>query len=125
MGENVIMMVCCMLAPLTVMGAALVLWRFPPGYKQLGYHSSFAEKSPQTWAAAQQLFGVIGFFSNLAVLVLTVIAFVIIIALKMDESAGAMATTICGLLQVAAIFADVIAVEVKLRKLFDKDGQPK
>ena len=126
MGENVILMITSMSEPIIIMITALIIWKLPAEYKGIwAYHTTYAEKSPEAWAAAQRYFGKIGFFSNLAALVLTIIAFVPVLAVKRFQGYGAFVCTAVTLAQVAVLIADIFIVEGLLKKNFDKDGNPK
>ena len=126
MGDNVIMLVCSVFEPITIMITALVIWKLPAEYKGIwAYHTVWAEKSPEAWAAAQYFFGKIGFFSNLAALILTIIAFVPVLAVERFEPFGNLVCMIVTTAQMAVLFADIFIVEGMLKKNFDKDGKPK
>ena len=126
MGENVIFMVVSAMCPITIMLTALVIWKLPAEYKGIwAYHTTYAEKSPEAWAFAQHYFGKIGFFSNLAALILTIIAFVPVLVVERFQYYGALVCTIVTLVQVAVLFADIFVVEGLLKKHFDKDGKPR
>lgn len=119
------MMVVSTLCPINIMIYALVIWKFPPEYKGMGYHSSYAEKSPAAWAAAQYYFGKIGFFTNLAALVLSIAAFVPVLVVERFESRGGVVCMAVTLAQVAVVFVDMFATEGMLKKHFDKNGNPR
>ena len=126
MGENVIFMIESTLCPITMMITAFVIWKFPAEFRGFfAYHTVLAEKNPQTWAAAQSYFGKIGFFSNLAALVLSLIVFIPVLAVEKLQSFGALICTMVTTVQVAVVLADIFIVESLLKKHFDKDGNPK
>lgn len=125
MGDNVIMMVVSTLCPITMMITALVIWKFPAEYKGMGYHSSYAEKSPAAWAAAQYYFGKISFFTNLAALVLSIAAFIPVLVMEWFQNAGGVVCMIVTMAQVTVVFVDMFATEGMIKKHFDKDGNPK
>ena len=126
MGENVIFLVCSLFEPITIMLTALIIWKLPAEYKGLwAYHTAWAEKSPAAWTFAQYAFGKIGFFSNLAALVLTVIAFIPVLAVERFQSEGALVCMIVTTAQVGVMFVDIFIVEGLLKKNFDKDGNPR
>ena len=125
MGDNVIMMVVSTLCPITMIITALVIWKFPAEYKGMGYHSSYAEKSPAAWTAAQYYFGKIGVFTNLAALVLSIAAYVPVFIIDSFESKGGVVCMIVTMAQIAVVFVDMFATEGMLKKHFDKDGNPK
>lgn len=126
MGENVIIMVVSAMCPITIMITALVIWKFPAEYKGIwAYHTAYAEKSPEAWAAAQHYFGKIGFFSNLAALILTIIAFVPVLVVERFQSYGTVVCMIVTIVQMAVLFVDIFVVEGMLKKHFDKDGKLK
>lgn len=126
MGENVIFLFSSLLEPITIMITALVIWRFPAEYKGMwAYHTTWAEKSPAAWAFAQYAFGKIGFFSNLAALVLSIIAFVPVLTMERFWHLGSLVCMIVTTAQVAVMFVDIFVVEGLLKKNFDKEGNPK
>lgn len=126
MGENVILMLSSLSVPVTMMLTALVIWRFPAEYNGIwAYHTVYSEKSPEAWAAAQNYFGKLGFFTNLAALVLTVIAFVPVLAVERFQGYGVLVCLITTMAQVAVVLVDIFIVEGLLMKKFDKDGKPK
>ena len=119
-------MVSSLSVPVTMMLTALVIWRFPAEYKGVwAYHTVYSEKSPEAWAAAQNYFGKIGFFTNLAALVLTIIAFVPVLAVERFQGYGVLVCLITTTAQVVVVLADIFIVEGLLMKKFDKDGNPK
>ena len=125
-GENVIFMICSLLEPITIMITALVIWKLPAEFGGMwAYRTTWAGKSPATWVFAQYSFGKIGFFSNLAALVLTVMAFVPVLAVERFEPFGALVCMIVTTAQVALMFVDIFVVEGLLKKNFDKEGNPK
>ena len=126
MGENVICMLESLIIPVTLMLTALFIWKFPAEFRGMfAYHTVLAEKNPQTWTAAQSYFGKIGFFSNLAALILTVIAFVPVFAAERLKNSGALVCIIATTVHVAVLFVDIFVVEGLLKKNFDKDGNPR
>ena len=126
MGENVIFMICSLMEPITIMLTALIIWKLPADYKGIwAYHTVYAEKSPAAWAAAQNYFGKIGFFSNLAALVLTIIAFVPVLAVERFQVYGSLVCMIITTVQIIVLLVDIFIVEGLLKKNFDKDGNPK
>ncbi|MCH5204322.1 MAG: hypothetical protein J1F03_06210 [Oscillospiraceae bacterium] len=126
MGENVIFMVVSAFCPITLIITALVIWKFPADYKGIwAYHTAYAEKSPAAWAAAQYYFGKIGFFSNLAALVLSIAAFVPVLIVERFEPFGATVCMIVTSAQIFVLFADIFVTEGMLIKNFDNNGNPK
>ena len=126
MRENIIWMLESLIIPVTLMLTALFIWKFPAEYKGMwAYHTVYAEKSPETWTAAQSYFGKIGFFSNLAALILTIIAFIPVLAVERFQSYGALVCMIITTAQIVVFFVDIFIVEGMLKKNFDKDGNPR
>ena len=126
MSENIVFMAESTICPIVMMITALVIWKFPAEFRGFfAYHTVLAEKTPQTWTAAQSYFGKIGFFSNLAALVLTLIAFVPVIVAERLQSYGALVCMTATAVQVAVVLIDIFIVEGLLKKHFDKDGNPR
>lgn len=126
MGDNVTLMLESLILPVTMMLTALFIWKFPAEFRGLfAYHTVYAEKSPATWAAAQYYFGKVGFFSNLAALVLSIAAYVPVFIIDSFESKGGVVCMIVTMVQVAVVFVDMFATEGMLKKHFDRDGNPK
>ena len=126
MGENVIFMVSSLLEPITIMITALVIWKLPAEYKGIwAYHTVWAEKSPEAWAFAQYAFGKIGFFSNLAALILSIVAFVPVLVIERFYGYGSLICMIVTTAQVTVMFVDIFIVEGLLKKNFDKEGNPR
>lgn len=74
---------------------------------------------------AQYFFGKLGFYSNLAALVLTVVAFIPVIAAERFKPFGATVCMIATAVQVVLVLVDIFATEGMLKKRFDKEGNPK
>lgn len=126
MDKNVILMLESLIIPITMMLTALFIWKFPAEFRGLfAYHTVYAEKSPAAWAAAQYFFGKLGFFSNLAALVLTVAAFVPVLVAERFEPFGTLVCMIATVAQVVLVLVDIFVTEGMLKKRFDKEGNPK
>lgn len=126
MSENIIWMLESLIIPVTLMLTAFFIWKFPAEFRGMfSYHTIYAEKSPAAWAAAQNYFGKIGFFSNLAALILTIIAFVPVLIVERFQNYGGVVCIFITAAQVVLILVDIFIVEGLLKKNFDKDGNPK
>ncbi len=111
--------------PLILMITGFVIWRFPPQYKGLGYHTSTSERSPLTWQTAQLYCGSRIFFSYLVMLVITIVSWMICTFSKVSQDIMVSIFWMLIVAEVILIFVIIIMTEMMLHKCFDKNGEPK
>lgn len=121
-GEYVICGVCMALEPLTVMIIAVLIWRCPPNYMDMGvsYKTRLAQKSPEAWAFAQFHFGKTTFFTHVVILTVSAGACAAGVLMRFPENVFAWTVTAVAFLQVFGIFGNILETEYKLRKYFGK-----
>ena len=122
LGEYVICGVCMMLEPLTVMVIAMLIWRLPPDYMDMGtsYKTKLAQKSPESWAFAPFHFGKTTFFTHVVILILSAASCAAGIVFKFPENVFAWTVTAVAFLQVFGIIGNILETEHKLKKYFGK-----
>ncbi len=111
--------------PLILMITGFVIWRFPPQYKGLGYHTSASESSPLAWHSAQIYCGSRIFFSYLTALIITIVAWMICALSKVSQDIMVSIFWMLIVAEVILIFVIIIMTEMMLHKCFDKNGEPK
>lgn len=119
MGEKVIIAVCDMLLPLTMLGLGMMIWKTRPPYRDIfGYRTTQSEKSPEAWELAQALFGKHCTLTYAVLCGLTLIAGVIPMFFRIDELAESWIVTIVNLVNVIALFAVIIIVDHTVKKTY-------
>ncbi len=121
MGEKVIIAVCNMLTPLTMLGLGLMIWKTRPPYGDIfGYRTTQSQKSPEAWELAQALFGKYCTLTYAVLSGLTLIAGVvpIIFRLEPDDLAWTWIVTIVNLVNVIALFIVIGTVDHTVKKTY-------
>lgn len=111
--------------PLILMITGFVIWRFPPQYKGMGYHTSTSERSALTWHTAQIYCGSRIFFAYLGMLVITIASWIICAFSNVSQDIMVSVFWILITAEVILIFVIIIMTEIMLHKRFDKNGEPK
>ncbi|MBE6901780.1 MAG: SdpI family protein [Ruminococcaceae bacterium] len=106
--------------PLIMLITGAVMWRIPPKFKGMGYHTARSESSPEAWAYAQHLCSRIVVFTNLPLLLLSVASAVIATMVDIGEDVCIALVWILIVLELVAVFGMIAAVEGRLKKLFGK-----
>lgn len=124
MGDNVILAVCNMLLPLTMLGLGLMIWLTKPGYGDIfGYRTTVSLKNPQTWSRAQGLFGKICTITYAALSFLTLIAGIVPIILKFDKYTSGLISAIVNCVSFVAVFVVIGVTDGIVKKEFKRgDG---
>ena len=118
MGEKVIIAVCNMLTPLTMLGLGLMIWKTRPPYGDiLGYRTSQSQKSPEAWALAQALFGRYCTLSFAVLSALTLIASFVPIIFKLDELAEMWIFTVVNMVNFIAVFVVIGVTDHTVKRL--------
>lgn len=126
MGDNVIIAVCNMLLPLTMLGLGLMIWLTKPGYGDaFGYRTTWSLKSKETWERAQGLFGGICTKVYAVLSVLTLISGVMPIIVNADEIALVIFVNAVNLVNFIALFVIIGVTDGIVKREFDKDGNRK
>ncbi len=122
MGEYVVLLICELLCPLTMLLIGLFIWRFPAEYKSMfGYHSTAAERSPEAWAAAQVYFGIRMVIAQIPVIVIMVVSWVITcVVMKLSEDAVAAVAMVLTAIPIIVVFIVVGMTERMLKNHFGK-----
>lgn len=110
--------------PLVMLIAGAVVWRKPPAYKGYGYRTERSESSPEAWAAAQLLCGRLLVLSHLPLLLMSIAAVVIAVAVGISESTAVIMTVAAVFVQLAVLFTALGMTERTLRRQFDRNGRP-
>lgn len=118
MGEKVIIAVCNMLTPLTMLGLGLLIWKTRPPYRDIfGYRTTQSQKSPEAWALAQALFGKYCTLSFAVLSALTLIASVLPIVFSFDELAEMWIFTVVNLVDFISVFIVIGVTDHTVKKL--------
>lgn len=126
MVDNVIIAVCNMLLPLTMLGLGLMIWLTKPGYGDaFGYRTTWSLKSKETWERAQGLFGGICTKVYAVLSVLTLISGVMPIIVNADEIALVIFVNAVNLVNFIALFVIIGVTDGIVKREFDKDGNRK
>lgn len=126
MTDSVVIAIVNMLTPLTMLGLGLMIWRTRPEYRSLfGYHTTWAEKTEETWNFAQELFGRLCTITYAIMSALTLIAGLIPVIARLDEGWVTIINGIASFVDLIPLFVIIFIVEGKLMKNFDKNGNRK
>ncbi len=125
MSENITILISELFLPLIMLLTGFFLWKFPPSYKGMGYHTSASESSPEAWLAAQKYCGFRMMISNIALLVATVISWVLCVIFKVSDNGMAFATVLKTTIGVALILVIIFMTELMLHRCFRKNSTPK
>lgn len=126
MGENIIIAVCDMLLPLTMLGLGLMIRLTKPGYGDaFGYRTTWSLKSKETWVRAQRLFGSICTKAYAVLSFLTLLSGVMIIFADTDDLALTIAVNAVNLVNFIALFVIIGITDGIVKREFNKDGNRK
>lgn len=118
MGEKVIIAVCNMLTPLTMLGLGLMILKTRPPYGDIfGYRTTQSRKSPEAWALAQALFGKYCTLSFAVLSALTLISSVLPIIFSLDELAEMWIFTVVNLVDFISVFVVIGVTDHTVKKL--------
>lgn len=118
MGEKIIIAVCNMLTPLTMLGLGLLIWKTRPPYGDIfGYRTTQSQKSPEAWALAQALFGRYCTLSFAVLSALTLIASLVPIIFTLGELAGMWIFTVVNMVNFIAVFVVIGVTDHTVKKL--------
>lgn len=118
MGEKIIIAVCNMLTPLTMLGLGLLIWKTRPPYGDMfGYRTTQSQKSPEAWALAQALFGRYCTLSFAVLSALTLIASLVPIIFTLGELAGMWIITVVNMVNFIAVFVVIGVTDHTVKKL--------
>ena len=122
---NIMLMVITILFCVVFIIAGFIIWKFPPAYKGLGYHTDMSEKNPATWRFAQVYCGRTMFISFLPALALSAAAELIGFFAGLSDSDFTTLSVVVIAVQVMLVFVVIVMTEKALRERFDKNGNPK
>lgn len=121
MGEKVIIAVCNMLLPLTMLGLGLMVRKTRPPFGDLfGYRTTQSLKSPESWKLAQALFGKYCTRTYLILCGLTLIASVLPIVCSLDELAEMWIFTVVNLVDFISVFVVIGVTDHTVKKLLEE-----
>lgn len=120
MGEYIVLLICELLCPITMLILGLFIWRFPAEYKSMfGYHTTAAERSPEAWAAAQGYFGMRLVISQIPVIIIMVVTWVVsCVILKLSEEAVDGIAMVITIVPIVVVFIVAGMTESMLKKYF-------
>lgn len=126
MGDNIIIAVCNMLLPLTMLGLGLMIWLTKPGYGDaFGYRTTQSLKSKETWERAQGLFGRLCTITYAVISFISLICGVIPIAGGFDKYTTGMIAGVLNLVQFVSVFVVIGVTDGIVKREFNKDGNRK
>lgn len=119
MGESIIIAVCNMLLPLTMLGLGLMVWKTRPPYGDIfGYRTTQSLKSPETWEMAQALFGRFCTLTYAVLCAVTLIASLVPIFVKTDDTVMMWIVTAVNTVDFIALFFIIGFVDHTVKKAF-------
>lgn len=122
MGENVILCVCNMLVPITMLILGLVIWKTMPGYGDLiGYRTTYSLKNETLWNIAQYCFGKSCTITFAVMSFLSLLASLVLIFFEVDKEILGIISVFVTLIQSVALFVVIFITEHKL-KVIDKQN---
>ncbi len=125
MGEAVIIVVCSMLLPLTILGLGLMIWLTKPGYGDaFGYRTTWSLKNKETWERAQGLFGRICTAVYAVLSFLTLISGLIPVIVRADKYVLGIVTGVVNFVDFIALFVVIGVTDSIVKREFNKDGEP-
>lgn len=126
MSEDIIVAVCNMFMPLTILGLGLMVWKtHPPFGDMFGYRTTQSQKSPEAWVMAQALFGKSCTLTYAILSFLTLIAGLVTIFFKVGETAETWIITAVNIVDFAALFVVIFITDSKVKKYTAGNDEPK
>lgn len=117
MGEKVIIAVCNMLLPLTILGLGLMIWKTrPPFGDMFGYRTTQSQKSPEAWELAQALFGRYCTLTYAVLCALTFLASFAPIVFALDDLVVTWILTVTNLVNFIALFVVIGVTDSIVKK---------
>lgn len=126
MSEKVILAVCNMFLPLTILGLGLMVWKtHPPFGDMFGYRTTQSQKSPEAWNMAQALFGKSCTLTYAVLSFITLIASLVPIFFKVDETAADWIFTAVNIVNFVTLFVLIFITDSKVKKYSAGNDEPK
>lgn len=117
---------CDMLVPATFLGVGWYYTRHTPGRNSaFGYKTPLSSKSDLANAFAHQYIGRLWWKIGLASLPVTVITFIVLLALRLDMDTTGWIGGGLVILECVVMLVTIPLTEVALHRNFNKDGSPK
>lgn len=119
------MLICGLVTPLIIFFCGWFMYKHPPKTRNsfVGYRTSASNRSEESWAYAQKFCGKTWLIFGAAMLVLTVLVFLLL--RDRDEKSASIAGSVVIGVQTALMLLSIIPVEIAIRRRFDKDGKRK
>lgn len=122
MGDLVIMLVCGLLLPLTMLGLGLLIRKTRPPFNDImGYRTTWSQKNERLWNMGQELFGRYCTITYIVILVLSILCGMIPIALHMDKYTAGLINAAMYLVQFVSVFAVIGVTDGKLKSSYKKE----
>lgn len=126
MGEKVILAVCNMFLPLTILGLGLMVWKtHPPFGDMFGYRTTQSQKSPEAWNMAQALFGKSCTLTYAVLSFITLISSLVPIFFKVDETAVDWIFTAVNIVNFVTLSVLIFITDSKVKKYSAGNEEPK
>lgn len=126
MGEKILVAVCNMFLPLTILGLGLMVWKTHPPFGDIfGYRTTQSQKSPEAWDMAQALFGKSCTLTYAVLSFFTLIAGLVPIFFKVDEMTTTWIVTVANTVDFAALFVVIFITERKVKTYFNEGDRLK
>ena len=121
----IFMVIMCLLIPIImVLFGRCFMIKAPKEINYVfGYRTSMSMKNRDTWEFAHKLLGKIWFFVGIVLLPLSVIPMLFVIGCS-EDSVGTVGTAVM-MVDMVLMIITIIPVEIKLNKVFDKQGNRK
>ena len=125
MGSMIVLFICNLIIPLTMLGFGVWMRRHPPKEMggALGYRTRMSTKSPETWRFAHEKCGKIWTWTGLALLAVSLGASILLWTKGSDALTRFVTSFSMG--QVVVLLLTIVPVERALKKHFDENGNPK
>ena len=119
MNDNVIMLICYLPEPFTLLFVGLMLWKFPAPYgDMIGYKTKLSRSSKDAWDFAQVYFGKLCTLVHIPVLALSAAVGAYQVVVDADETTGLIICLALTTLQLVPLFSCIFITELRLKKYF-------
>lgn len=122
---KVVMLICCLLIPFTMVGFGYYFYQHAP--KEIndifGYRTKMSMLNEDTWKFAHHYAGKLWFKWGIVAFIVTIIFLMLIFSL--DEDTMSILSTIFMCVQIIPFLGAIIPTERALKKTFDKEGNRK
>lgn len=123
MNINILYLPAELILPIAVIMVGVSVWKNPPKMgEQFGFRTKRSQKSEAAWTYAQIAYGKVSTAVFIPIEILTLAAGVTAIAMNLGDLPAFITFMSVEVIQVAAIIIITAAVDLRLKKHFDEDG---